>query len=124
MRGAHLEKADRAWRVRVVGGTWQQAAEAAGYSTDEAAIKAVRSAYGTLPKPQRDDLRNLWRERLEVLWQQAVADARDRRHGAVTAAVRVATCAMHLDGLSEPVQVEVGVSLLDRLEQELLGHGL
>ena len=52
-------KVDTAWRARVAGATWRQAAELAGYSDEHAVMKAVRVTYGTLPRFERDDLRNM-----------------------------------------------------------------
>lgn len=88
-------------------------------------MKGVRTAYGTLPRIDRDDLRNLWRSRLEVAWRQVVKDMFDQRPGAVTAAVRVAYAAAALDGLNAPVQVDVSVTdTLEKLTKELTAHDL
>jgi hypothetical protein len=73
-----------------------------------------------LPIAEREELRDIWRQRLENLWQQAALDAQAGRPGAVTAAVRVAGAALQLDGLAEPVRVDMRVeteltSLLEAL---------
>src|SRR5688572_7746070 len=103
VQARHLERADTAWRARVAGATWKQAAQMAGYATPESAIKGVQSAFGELPPLQAADLRNLWRDRLEVLWRQTLTDIAEQRPGAVTAGVRVAQAAALLDGLNAPV---------------------
>jgi hypothetical protein len=121
----HLDRAERAWTVRVAGGSWRQAAQVAGYSDDQAAMKGVRTCYGMLPKPTREDLRDLWRDRLEKAWRQVCVDMAEQRAGATTAAVRVANMAIQLDGLAEPVRVNVGVeATFAAIEQELGLHGL
>lgn len=107
VRADALERAERAWNVRVVGGSWQAAARAAGYSDTSNAIRAVRSVYGTLPEVERDEVRRLWRDRLELLWQQVVQDVHGRVPGATTAAVRVADRAAKLDGLDEPSRLSI-----------------
>jgi len=89
----------------------------AGYSSPENAMRGVRTAYGTLPRIDRDDLRNLWRDRLEVAWQLVMRDMADQRPGAVTAAVRIATTAAVLDGLNEPQQVTLRNPSTHELEQ-------
>ena len=110
VRGDALARAEQAWRARVAGGTWRQVAEVSGYADGPAACHAVKAIYGELPTEQREDLRALWRARLELLWAQALRDATERRPGAVTAGVRVAGMALTLDGLAEATKVDVTVS--------------
>jgi hypothetical protein len=118
-------KAEKAWAVRVAGGTWRQAAEVSGYGSGEAAQKAVSTVRGATPRVSRDVLREVWRDRLEMAWRQVAQDMSQQRPGAVTAAVRIATAAMHLDGLAEPVRVDVSVQeTFERIERELGVHGL
>lgn len=102
VRGDALQRADRAWRARVLGGTWEQCAEVAGYADAPTCCRAVRRAYDDLPKVERDELRRLWRDRYEVVGRQALADVLDRRPGAVTSFVRVGQAAASLDGLNAP----------------------
>lgn len=106
-RADALQRADLAWRARVSGATWDAAAQVAGFSSGENALRGVRQTYGTLPEVDRVELRRLWRERLEALWRQVYRDALDRQSGAVTAAVRVVTAATRLDGLDAPTEVFV-----------------
>lgn len=106
-RAGHLQKADMAWQARVQGATWRQAAELAGYSTEQAAIRAVRRAYGQVPEIDREERRRLWRDRLEDLWAENRQDVRDRRAGAVVAGVRIVQAATFLDQLGG---TNVGVS--------------
>lgn len=106
-RADAMARADVAWRARIAGATWQTAAEVAGYANGENAARGVRQTYGTLPEVDRVDLRRLWRERLEALWQQVYRDALDRQPGSVTAAVRVAQAAAKLDGLDAPAEIVV-----------------
>ena len=44
------------------------------------------------------------------MWRQVQKDMTEQRPGAVTAAVRVAGAAIALDGLAEPVQVDMTVT--------------
>lgn len=126
-RGARadaLDRADRCWTARVAGATWAQAAQVAGFNSDTHAIEAVKSIFGTLPKLTRDELRNLWRDRLERSWRQVCLDMADRVPGATTASVRIATAAITLDGLAEPVKVDLNVNeVYDGFLKELSDAG-
>lgn len=106
----HDDRADKAWALRVAGLSWAGVARQAGYADASNAARAVRHRYGTLPEPERTELRKLWRERLETLWLQSTADVAQQRTGAVTAAVRVAQAAAALDGLNAPTRVETHVT--------------
>lgn len=107
VRADALARAEKAWNVRVLGGSWEQAARIAGYSDPSNAMRAVRSVYGTLPEVERSEARRLWRDRLEVLWRQVVQDVHERIPGATTAAVRIADRAARLDGLDEPARLSI-----------------
>src|SRR3954462_9460324 len=87
VKADHLERANRVWAARVAGHTWREAAEIGGYASPENAIRAVRNVYGHVPRLDREELRNLWRDRLESTWRQAGDDMSEQRPGAVTAAV-------------------------------------
>lgn len=102
-----LTRVDQAWRARVAGASWRQAATIAGYTDENNCARAVKRVYGKLPTPEREDLRRLWRDRLEVTWRQAITDLLEQRPGAITHAVRVQTAAARLDGLDEPSRVEL-----------------
>lgn len=104
VRADQLDRADQVWRARVAGATWKQAAQVGGYSSAANACRSVKQVYGGLPEVDREDLRKLWRDRLERLWQQALRDVEDRRSGAITAAVRVEQAAVALDGLDAPIR--------------------
>jgi len=124
VRADALRRADTAWRVRVAGGTWKEAAEAAGYSSDSVAQDGVRNVFGGPPIIDREALRHLWRERLERAWRQCVSDMTERVPGATTASVRIATAAMTLDGLSEPTRVDVAFDpFLNLFTKELSDAG-
>jgi hypothetical protein len=110
VRADALRRADTAWRARVAGATWREAAEMAGFSAENHAIDAVRNAFGRVPVVDREALRHLWRERLERAWRQVCADMSERVPGATTAAVRIVTAAAALDGLNEPHKVNVEVN--------------
>lgn len=112
-------RAQRAWAARVAGATWQEAAEVSGFTETSNCIRAVRSYFGTLPAPDRDELRLVWRERLEELWRQVRVDAAEQRPGAVRAAVAVAQRAVQLDGLDAPQRVSVESPDMARIEELL-----
>jgi hypothetical protein len=124
IRADALARADTAWRIRVAGGTWAQAAQVAGFTDEHNASRAVSSVFGELPKQDRTELRRLWRDRLETMWRQVQIDMHEQRHGAVTAAVRIAQVAAALDGLNEPTRVDIEVQALDALSAELAAYGL
>lgn len=120
VRADALDRANRAWSARVSGSTWRECAELGGYSSAEHAIDACRRLFGAVPQIDRDELRRLWRDRLEATWAQVVSDMADRIPGATTSAVRIVTAAMQLDGLAEPVKVAVEVdTVLNGLMREL-----
>lgn len=124
VRADALARAEAAWRARVAGATWAQAAEIAGYKDRDSCNRQVKRVYGQLPPVDRNELRNLWRDRLEVMWRQSQLDMREQRAGAVTAAVRVTTAAAALDGLADPVKVDVQTSLtFDALVGLVERHG-
>jgi len=106
-RADAAQRAAAAWNARVLGASWEQAAEIAGFANAPNAHRAVTRAYGQVPEPERSELRRIWRERLEVLWRQSVRDVTDQRAGAVTAGVRVAGAAASLDGLDEPTRIDL-----------------
>jgi hypothetical protein len=106
-RAESERRADTAWSVRVAGGTWADAARLAGFSSAQNAYRAVLRRRGQLPVSERGDLRDIWRIRLESFWRQAALDVQDRRPGAITHAVRLASAAMQLDGLAAPTKVDI-----------------
>lgn len=112
------DRARRAWTARVAGATWEQAARVAGYAQPQNAIRACYAYFGTLPKVDREQERELWRQRLEHLWRQSIKDTTEQRPGAVRAGVAVAQRAAQLFGLDEPGRTEV--SLAVRGDVELL----
>lgn len=107
VRSDALARADRAWRVRVAGGTWADAAEVGGYASPQNALRGVRDTFGELPAVTRDDLRDVWRARLEVMWRYAQRDAAEGKTGAIVAGVRVAQAAALIDGLNAPTEFVV-----------------
>jgi AraC-like DNA-binding protein len=115
VRADALKRADDAWRARVAGGTWAEAADIAGYSDQDNCRRAVRRVFGQLPSPDREEMRNLWRDRHERLWRKALSDVLEGKPGAVVAAVRVAEAATRLDGLGAPTRV----SLIDPTQEEI-----
>jgi hypothetical protein len=103
------ERADAAFNLRVAGLSWAQVARETGYANRQNAQRAVKSRCGSLPQPERRELRDLWRDRLERLWLQSVRDVAEQRNGAITAAVRVVQAAAILDGLNAPVQIDARI---------------
>lgn len=95
-------RAQRVWALRVAGSTWQEAAEAVGFSDGPTALRAVKRYFGELPQPDRDELRALWRSRLELLWRQAVQDVAEQKPGGLRAATALAQRAAALDALDQP----------------------
>lgn len=110
-------RAERAWSARVIGASWHEAAEVAGFTDAANCLRAVRNYFGKLPEPDRDHLRDMWRERLEHLWRQAIADVQEQKPGAVRAAVALAQRASAMDGLDAPAQVTVHAPTDQQIEQ-------
>lgn len=121
-RADAMQRAARAWHLRVTGSTWEQIAAEVGYASAPGAHRAVTRFAGTLPDPKPEELRNLWRARMEQLWVYAQRDAEDSRPGALRAGVAIADRASKLDGLDAPsrVSMEVDGDRLDALVGELL----
>jgi len=125
IRADHLQRAEIGWRARVAGATWKQVAEVAGYASAPNALRGVRDGLGSIPQVDVQEMRVLWRDRLEVMWQQTLRDMREQKPGAVTAGVRVATAAAALDGLNAPTKVEVAVAeQFEMVVAELITHDL
>lgn len=101
------QRAIKAWQARVAGLTWAQVAELVGFSDGTAANRAVSRYFGGLPQFDRDDYRQLWRDRLETLWRASARDVAEQRPGAVRSAVAVAQRAAALDGLDEPAELRL-----------------
>ena len=112
-RADAAKRADMAFEARVAGATWDEAAEIAGFANGPNACRAVANVFGSLPTPDREELRAVARARGEAVWRQALRDVEERRPGAVTAAVRVLDLMVRLDGLSAPDRVEVGLTPTD-----------
>jgi len=109
------ERAERAYVARLHGATWREAARVAGYTDQANARRAVERWMGDVPGPEREVQREILREQTQAVLRQALQDVRDRRPGAVTAAVRVLDLQMRLDGLGAPTRV----SLVDPTTEEI-----
>ena len=114
------ERAHRAWRGRVAGMTWAQAAEHAGFTTAANGCRAVKTYSGTLPTLDREQERELWRARGEVMWRQSMQDMHDQRPGAVRAAVAVSQRSAQLFGLDEATRVDLRATVDVRSDSALL----
>lgn len=120
-----MQRAARGWHLRVTGQTWQQIADELGYASQQGAHRAVMRFAGTIPDPRPDDLRAMWRARMEHLWKFAARDAEAGRPGALRAGVAIADRAGKLDGLDAPVRLAVSPdeAHLDELVAILLARG-
>lgn len=107
VRADAAQRAQRAWTARVSGSTWDEAAKVAGYADAATACRGVKNYFGTLPAVERDDLRDLWRQRMELLWTYAARDAEIGKPGALRAGTAIAQRAAAMDGLDAPTQVTV-----------------
>lgn len=99
-------RAQEAAALRVQGLDWATIAARCGYSHPNSAGRAVREYLGHLPQPDREEARQVWRARIELLWEEAMEDVHTRRPGAVRAAAALAQRAAQLDGLDQPSRVE------------------
>lgn len=120
-RADAMQRASTAWQLRVAGKSWDDIAADLGYENHSNVIRAVRTHFGTLPSPAREELRALARARGEVVWSQALRDVLEQRPGAVRAAVAVLQRQSALDGLDQPhrLHVEVGDDDMRELVAEL-----
>ena len=126
-RGEAMQRASQGWHLRVTGRTWQQIADELGYANPSNAHRAVMRFAGTIPDPKPDTLRDLWRARMEHLWNLAARDADAGRPGALRAGVAIADRASKFDGLDAPQRFEItpGEADLERLVDEIVrrsGH--
>lgn len=119
-----MQRASRAWHLRVTGMTWEQVAREVGFASPQGAHRAVQRFAGTLPDPKPDELRALWRARMEHLWELAARDAEASRPGALRAGVAIADRASRFDGLDAPTvaQIEVNSPEFDRLFAGIMAH--
>lgn len=124
-RADAMQRAAQAWHLRVIGRTWEEIAREVGYASPQGAHRAVSRFAVTLPDPKPDELREMWRARMEKLWTFAVRDAEAGRPGALRAGVAIADRAGKLDGLDAPVRFEVTPDemALQGLVEELLSRG-
>lgn len=109
-RADAAERASKAWRMRVAGGTWDDIAKALGMRGGApAAYRAVKNHFGKVPQPDREMLREVARQRGERLWLRALAALEEAPSpAAIRAAVAVLDRAARLDGLDAPTQVAIG----------------
>lgn len=104
------ERATKAWRLRVAGGSWEDIAQALGMRGGApAAHRAVKNYFGTVPQIDREMLRGIARARGEVVWLRALKalEASNGAPAAVRAAISVLERQARLDGLDAPTKVEV-----------------
>jgi hypothetical protein len=122
-----MQRVADAYAMRIRGADWATIAHTVGYANPQNAMRAVRNYTGGLPELAPEELRSMWRDRLEYLWPLALRDVENSRPGATRAAVAIAQRAAQLDGLDAPQQVEIspGEETLDRLIATMLkraGH--
>ena len=109
LRADTIERAQRAYLARVSGASWAQAAEVAGFTDAANCHRAVRHVFEEVPAVDREEQRQIVRDRLDGLLRIAMKDAVERRHTtAVQAVARVIELQMKLDGLAEPDRLRVG----------------
>lgn len=104
-----MERANRAWQLRVAGLSWDAIAKAVGYENKSNAYRAVMHYFDAVPQPDRALLREVARQRGEHLWRRAL-QAVEKTEGspaAIRAAVAVLDRHARLDGLDEPARLEV-----------------
>ncbi|MBW1639565.1 hypothetical protein G3H63_10855 [Microbacterium resistens] len=106
-----MEKANRAWQLRVAGVSWDGIAKAVGFADKSAAYRAVNNFFGGVPQPDRGMLREVARQRGEHLWRRAFQAVEETKGSpaAIRAALAVLERHARLDGLDEPNRVEVNM---------------
>lgn len=108
-RADAAERASTAWRMRVAGHGWDEIAKTLGMKGGApAAHRAVSRYFGKVPQPDREMLREVARQRTEMLWLRAAEKVEETPSPAtIRAAVAVLERASKLDGLDAPSRVEV-----------------
>jgi hypothetical protein len=76
-----MEKAHRAWDLRVAGRPWSEIAATVGYSTPGNAIRAVERYYGSVPPINLAMEREVWRARVEHMGRISERDVRKAKPG-------------------------------------------
>lgn len=109
----HRARATEAVRLRTEGLTYRQIADQLGYSTENAANKAVLGLLGRVEIEAVDALRTLEVGRLDLLWSKVLrgiirseTSPQGLSAALVTAAVRVSERRARLLGLDLPTQIE------------------
>lgn len=108
-RADAAERASTAWRMRVAGHGWDDIARTLGMKGGApAAHRAVSRYFGRVPQPDREMLREVARQRTEMLWLRAAEKVEEAPSPAtIRAAVAVLERAAKLDGLDAPSRVEI-----------------
>jgi hypothetical protein len=134
-RKSSKARAERAWRLRCAGRTWQEIADATGFKSRQAALLAVDRLLKRDPPEDVSTQRRYTAEGYRIVQAalfESLATAKDRKDVHATVAVsRALTDVMDrrakLLGLHVPVVQEVNLTLqqsasavLDRAEAELL----
>lgn len=103
------ERASTAWRMRVAGHGWDEIAKMLGMRGGApAAHRAVSRYFGRVPQPDRELLREIARQRGEMLWAKAAEAVEEMPSPAtIRAAVAVLERASRLDGLDAPAEVKL-----------------
>jgi len=111
------------WQLRVLGATWEHAAQVAGYADVRSARRAVRRWRQEMPQADVEEARDLAMQRGELLWMEAWKEVKAGKPGAVGAALRVLQRQAALMGVDAPTDTQPAavVQLLQVLATA--GHG-
>lgn len=103
------DRAFGAWEQKLEGKSWQWIADhspGGGWPTAAAAqaevLKYLEEGRQALAGWKRAEITELWRSRLEMLWEAAVPEAKSGKVPSMMAALNIAKTAMTLERLDQP----------------------
>lgn len=110
------ERAYAAWEKKLEGWSWQRIADegpGGGWPTAAAAqaevLKYLEEGRSTLSGWKQAEQREMWRARLEMLWEAAVPEAQNGKVPSMMAALSIAKTAMTLERLDQPSEEDTNV---------------
>lgn len=110
------DRAFAAWERKLEGWSWQRIADegpGGGWPTAQAAqtevLRYLEEGRQALAGWKRTEITEMWRSRLEMLWEAAVPEARAGKVPSMMAALNIAKTAMTLERLDQPSEEDTNV---------------
>lgn len=109
-----VDRAYRAWQLKLEGETWEDIADAEGWPNGAAAAAEVRryldEGRAALSGFKQREIKALWEGRLENLYRYALPAAKDGKVPSLMACLAVARQAMVLHQLDKPSEDDLNVA--------------